>query len=158
MVMSGLSGSGKSTVAKKLARQYNAVQIRSDAVRKHLAGIPLEQKGGQEIYTAEMSQKTYARMLELARLLLQQGFSVILDARYDLVSSRAEAINLAESLNVPIEIIHCTVPIEAIQSRLARRSNDISDATVDLLERQQETTEAFTDSERSYVTEWNENS
>ncbi len=158
MVMSGLSGSGKSTVAKKLARKYNAVQIRSDAVRKHLAGIPLEQKGSQEIYTAAMSQKTYARMLELAKLLLQQGFSVILDARYDLVSSRAEAINLAQSLDVPIEIIHCTAPIEVIQSRLAERNHDISDATADLLSQQQETTEAFTESERSYVTEWSENS
>jgi uncharacterized protein len=152
MLMSGLSGSGKSTAAKKLARKYNAVQIRSDAVRKHLAGIPLEAKGGQELYTAEMSQKTYARMLDLAKLLLIQGFKVILDARYDLVSSRAEALDLAQSLNVPFEIFYCTAPIEVVRSRLAGRSNDISDATEDLLSQQQETTEDFTASELPYLT------
>jgi aminoglycoside phosphotransferase family enzyme/predicted kinase len=154
-LMSGLSGSGKSTLAKRLAREQNAVQIRSDAVRKHLAGIPLQQKGDPNLYTPAMSQKTYSRMLELARLLLVQGFSVILDARYDLVTSRTEAIDLARSLNIPVKIAYCNPSIEVIKSRLAQRSNDISDATVDLLSQQQETTEAFTASELVYVTEYN---
>ena len=43
--MAGLSGSGKSTTAKLLAQQSGAIYLRSDAVRKHLAGIPLNQKG-----------------------------------------------------------------------------------------------------------------
>jgi uncharacterized protein len=150
-LMSGLSGVGKSTVAKYLARKDNAIQIRSDAVRKHLAGIPLDHQGGQAIYTTAMSQQTYARMLELAGYLLQQGFQVILDGRYDLVVSRNAARDLARSFDVPLEIVYCTAPLETIESRLVRRSNDISDATADLLTQQQETTEAFTEDELAYV-------
>jgi len=38
ILMSGLSGSGKTTVARHLARQLGAIHLRSDAVRKHLGG------------------------------------------------------------------------------------------------------------------------
>ena len=56
ILMSGLSGSGKSTVARNIARRKGAIQIRSDAVRKHLAGISLDDSGSDDIYTAQMSQ------------------------------------------------------------------------------------------------------
>lgn len=57
ILMCGLSGSGKSTVARQLARRLSAIHIRSDAVRKHLGGIPLQQRGGADLYTPEMHQK-----------------------------------------------------------------------------------------------------
>ena len=44
ILMSGLSGSGKSTTARHLARQQGAIHLRSDAVRKHLGGISLWKK------------------------------------------------------------------------------------------------------------------
>ncbi|MEQ8957180.1 MAG: AAA family ATPase, partial [Coleofasciculus sp. C2-GNP5-27] len=59
VIMSGLSGSGKSTVARQLAQQLGAIHLRSDAVRKHLAGIPLDHKGTDQLYTPQMSQTTY---------------------------------------------------------------------------------------------------
>ncbi|MFM7572925.1 MAG: AAA family ATPase, partial [Snowella sp.] len=83
IVMSGLSGSGKSTVAKYLAPKINAIHLRSDAVREHLAGIPLNQAGDESLYSPEMNEKTYQFLLDLGFLLISQGFSVILDAKYD---------------------------------------------------------------------------
>lgn len=153
IIMSGLSGSGKSTVAGQLAAQINAIQIRSDAVRKHLAGIPLEQKGSDEIYTDEMTQKVYARLLELGLLLTQQGWTVILDAKYDRRRLRSDVITAATEHHIPLRILHCTAPTEVICDRLRHRQGDITDATVDLLAQQQQTSENFSETEQRYVKE-----
>ncbi len=150
-LMSGLSGSGKTTVARELAKHKGAIHLRSDAVRKHLAGISLNQRGGEDLYTPQMNQKTYARLLELGIMLAKEGWTVILDAKYDRLSLRNDAIAAAGSEKLPLQILHCTAPIEVLSDRLSQRSNDISDATPDLLKQQQATAETFTDSERAYL-------
>ena len=152
VVMSGLSGAGKTTVAKEIAKLINAIHIRSDAVRKHLAGIALEEKGGAEIYSEEMSHKTYGKMLESGVMLANIGFPVILDAKYDRLGCRQKAIDTAKENNIPLKIINCTAPIELLRDRLDNRSGDISDATADLLTSQQAKAEKFTEAEKAYVT------
>jgi aminoglycoside phosphotransferase family enzyme/predicted kinase len=153
-LMSGLSGSGKSTTAKYLARQLNAIQIRSDAVRKHLGGISLQERGGDDLYTPEMTQKTYTRLLNLGIILANQGFNVILDAKYDREQLRQDAIAQAEKHQIPLQIIYCTAPVEVIRDRLINRTGDIADATVDLLTSQLQQAEPFTSEEKPYVQIW----
>lgn len=152
IMMSGLSGSGKSTVARQLSGRINAIQIRSDAVRKHLGGIPLNQRGTEALYTTEMTQKTYNRLLELGIILAKQGFAVILDAKYDRQQLRENVITECESHQLPLSILECVAPVEVLRSRLQQRGEDITDATVDLLESQQQAAEPFTESEKAYVT------
>jgi aminoglycoside phosphotransferase family enzyme/predicted kinase len=152
ILMSGLSGSGKTTVARHLAQQLGAIHLRSDAVRKHLAGIPLTQRGGEELYTQQMSQKTYSRLLELGTKLAKAGFSVILDAKYDQQATRLAAIQEAKNYNLPVKIYHCIAPEEVLRARLLSRTGDVSDATSDLLAKQQAVAEFFTDAEQSLVT------
>lgn len=152
ILMSGLSGSGKTTVARKTAKEINAIHIRSDAVRKHLVGIPLTEKGDDRIYTPQISEKTYDRLLELGGMLASQGFSVILDAKYDRHSLRQKAIDLAQSQQIPLQIIYCTAPSEVLLDRLSQRTGDISDATPNLLTHQQESFEPFTEVEKTYLT------
>jgi uncharacterized protein len=155
ILMSGLSGSGKSTVARQLAQKLNAIHIRSDAVRKHLAKIPLDRRGdrsgvsGSGIYTPEMTQQTYGALLELGLLLAQQGWPVILDAKYDRTALRQPVINAAIAAQIPITIVECTAPIEVLRDRLHRRTNDIADATADLLNSQIEAAEPLTDEEKA---------
>ncbi|GCL40213.1 adenylylsulfate kinase [Sphaerospermopsis reniformis] len=151
ILMSGLSGSGKSTTARYLARKLGAVHLRSDAVRKHLAGIPLLERGGNEIYTPEMTQKTYDRLLTLGITLANQGWRVILDAKYDRQHLRQQAINQATQHQLPLQIIHCTAPLEVLQERLVNRTGDIADATADLLVSQLNQAEPFTDKEQPYI-------
>ncbi|HEY9603424.1 MAG TPA: AAA family ATPase, partial [Allocoleopsis sp.] len=153
ILMSGVSGSGKSTVARQLARRWGAIHIRSDAARKHLAGIPLEQVGGAELYTSQMNEKTYGRLLELGVLLADRGFPVILDAKYDRQVLRQNAIAQANQHDLPIQILYCTAPDDVLRDRLSSRTNDVSDATVDLLQQQKATAEPFTEVEQSLVTE-----
>ena len=157
ILMSGLSGSGKSTVARQLAQKLNAVHVRSDAVRKHLAEIPLHQRGdrggtfGSGIYTPEMTQKTYGALLELGLLLAQQGWPVILDAKYDRQALRQPVLEAAIAAHIPIKIVECTAPIEVLRDRLNHRTNDIADATAALLESQIKTAEPLTDSEKPFA-------
>ncbi|WP_088892160.1 AAA family ATPase [Leptolyngbya ohadii] len=148
-LMCGLSGSGKSTTAKQLAKLTGAVHIRSDAVRKHLGSIPLDQRGGDDLYTPEMTQKTYARLLELGILLANYGYPVILDAKYDRQSLRQDAIEQAKENHLPLQIIHCEAPMEVLRDRLTQRTGDIADATADLLPHQ--VMEPFTDMEQPLV-------
>ena len=152
ILMSGLSGAGKSTTAKYLARKLNAVHLRSDAVRKHLAGIPLLERGGDEIYTPEMTQKTYSRLLALGIILANQGWSVILDAKYDRQDLRSAAISQAAQHQLPIHIINCSAPVEVLTQRLLQRAGDIADATADLLASQIKQFEPFTGQEQPYLT------
>jgi uncharacterized protein len=149
IVMSGFSGSGKSTVARQLAQAHNGIQIRSDAVRKHLAGIPVEQKGEDSIYTAEMSAKTFDRMLSLGLLLAKQGQTVILDGRYDSVSARSTVIEQARNAGLDLSIVHCDAPMDVLKERVADRTGDIADADVAVLSRQ--TFEDFTEAEKPFV-------
>ncbi|MBW4645943.1 MAG: AAA family ATPase [Goleter apudmare HA4340-LM2] len=151
ILMSGVSGSGKSTTARYLARHLGAIQIRSDAVRKHLAGIPLLERGGDDVYTPEMTEKTYARLLALGTILANQGFCVILDAKYDRQQLRQEVVNQAEKSQIPLKIVACTAPLAVLQERLVKRTGDIADATADLLASQLQQAEPFTEAEKPYV-------
>ncbi len=151
ILMSGLSGSGKSTTARQLAKQLGALQIRSDAVRKHLAGTPLEAHGSDDLYTAEMTQKTYDRLLHLGITLAAQGYTVILDAKYDRQPLRQAAIEQATAHQLPLQILHCTAPLLILQERLQERKDDISDATADLLPQQH--MDDFSEAEQPFVIE-----
>ncbi|HEY9908575.1 MAG TPA: AAA family ATPase [Thermosynechococcaceae cyanobacterium] len=136
ILMAGLSGSGKSTVARQFARQHGAIQIRSDAVRKHLAGVALSAKGGDDLYTPEMTERTYSRLLELGTNLAAQGYTVILDAKYDRATHRQAAIAQAQAHQIPLQILHCTAPLEVLQARIQQRQNDISDVTAAIVAHQ----------------------
>ncbi|MBW4580591.1 MAG: AAA family ATPase [Tildeniella nuda ZEHNDER 1965/U140] len=150
ILMAGLSGSGKSTVARQLAQQLGGIQLRSDAVRKHLAGIPLDSHGNNDLYTPEMTQKTYDRLLHLGITLATQGYTVILDAKYDRQALREAAIAQAQAHHLPLQILHCMAPLPVLQERLHQRRDDISDATADLLSQQH--MDAFGEAEQAYVT------
>ncbi len=157
VLMSGLSGSGKTTVARQIAKGLEAIHIRSDAVRKHLAGVSLDQRGdeagqyGSGVYTPEMTQQTYDRLLELAIFLAGRGLPVVLDAKYDRQPFRQAAIAEAEAKQIPLQICYCTAPVSVLQERLRTRTGDIADATAELLTDQQKAMEPFTGKEQTYV-------
>jgi hypothetical protein len=149
ILMAGLSGSGKSTTARQLSARLGAIHLRSDAVRKHLAGVPLTARGGDELYTPEMTQKTYARLLELGLLLARSGYGVILDAKYDRQALRQAALAQAQQAQLPLTILHCTAPEPVLQQRVAERTGDIADATVAVLANQ--SMEPFTAAVQAHV-------
>ncbi len=151
ILMSGLSGSGKSTVARYFARRLNAVHIRSDAVRKHLGGISLYERGEASLYTPAMNDRTYSHLLHLGIKLATQGYPVILDAKYNQQVFRLTALKQANVNHLPFRIFYCSAPLEVLRERLQRRSGDITDARVNLLAKQQQDEEPFNEIEQTYV-------
>ena len=148
--MSGLSGSGKSTVARYLARHTNAIHIRSDAVRKHFAGISVNQRGGKDLYTVEMTHNTYHRLLELGVILAQQGWRVILDGKYDRQAFRLDAIIQCNTHQLPLQIVYCTAPVEVLLIN-STGAGVILLMPLRICCPQQAMAEPFTDFEQSYV-------
>jgi len=152
ILMCGLSGAGKSTVARFLAPQLGALHLRSDALRKQLAGLPLEERGNDALYGEEMTQKTYTKLAELALLLASQGFQIILDAKYDRRLWRSHLLQSCQTQALPCSILYCQAPVEVLGDRLRQRWGDISDATPALLEHQEQNFEAFTATEQEFLT------
>jgi len=140
MAIGGLSGSGKTTTALRLApaigRTPGAVVVRSDVERKRLAGIALEERMPAGSYTPDASARTYAAMFERAERALRAGHSVVLDAVFAKPEERAAAEALALKLGVPFEGFWLDIPKEAAQARVAARKGDASDATPAVVERQ----------------------
>ena len=82
----GPPASGKTTVARALAGRLGLVHLSSDVVRKELAGLPPTEPCaapyGKGPYSAEMTRRTYATLLERAGRWLRRGRPVVLDATF----------------------------------------------------------------------------
>jgi aminoglycoside phosphotransferase family enzyme/predicted kinase len=140
MAVGGLSGSGKTTMALRLAPQIGrtpgAVVVRSDVERKRMAGIALEERMPAGSYTPDASARTYAAMFQRAERALRAGHSVVLDAVFAKPEERGAAEALALELGVPFEGLWLDVPKEVAQARVAARRGDASDATPAVVNRQ----------------------
>lgn len=147
IVTCGLSGSGKSTFARTLSQRIDAIHIRSDAVRKHLAGVDLSEHG-EAIYSEAYSTATYSKLIERGILLAERGFSVILDAKFDRRELRRKLVEKATSFDLPVRFVHCHAPLDVLKKRLTRRFADVSDATEDLIDSQAMHFESFEGEEK----------
>jgi hypothetical protein len=156
IITSGVSGTGKSSLAARLLAPLDAVRVRSDVERKRLAGLaPLASSAGL-IYSVEMTTRTYRRLAELAMPALEAGFSVIADAAFLRQSERAEFAALARRQGVPFRILALTASRPVLEARVAARAasaEDPSEATVEVLRAQLGFAEPLTDAERAVAVE-----
>ncbi len=123
-IVSGLTGSGKSTLARELSARTGVPTINSDVVRKELAGKQGRQPApyNQGIYSAGMTEKTYAKMAREAEKLILSGRGVILDGTFMKRSQRQKILGLAQKQQIPLLAIHCLVSDDITQERLAQRA------------------------------------
>lgn len=130
----GFSGSGKSRLASQLAERTHAIVLRSDVERKRL-----HTGSDGDLYGKAFTEKTYRHLLDLTRLLLEAGFTVVVDATFLDREHRAMQQQLAGELKIEWFIFSCTAPRAVLQHRIEQRAlegADPSDATVTVLERQ----------------------
>lgn len=151
-ITSGISAVGKSHVAMRTVEALGAIRLRSDVERKRLFGeqTQTDQALQSGIYNAEASASTYARLHELADGILAAGFPVTLDATYLKREQRAAAAKVAEARGVPYLILDCNAPQAVIASWLEQRrseSNDPSDATLEVIQAQEQSRESLTPEE-----------
>ncbi len=136
LVMSGLSGSGKSSVARRLGATYSAKVILSDVVRKTLAGVPLTEHRtegfGGGIYTPEMTKRTYDEIYRQAKEEIAAGRNVIVDAAFLRKDERLQARKTADITNADFYLVECVCSDDEVRRRLDRRGKSgtsPSDAT-----------------------------
>ena len=141
---SGVSGSGKTTVAGEVAAALGAVRLRSDVERKRIAGMaatdrPHDAVQEAAIYSPESTRRTYARLAKLARLILASGTSVVVDAACNRRWERRMLADAAREAGVPMVWLSLEVPEEVAVARVAARQavgTDASDASVDIVRAQ----------------------
>jgi predicted kinase len=128
--------------------------------RKRLAGLTAlansRSPPGSGIYTTEINAQTYARLLDCTRAALLAGESIVVDAAFLRRHERAQFSALARELNAGFTIVHCDAPVAVLAARIRERvqqANDASEATADLLPRQQTYWESFTPEEVRHVIE-----
>jgi uncharacterized protein len=140
VVLGGLSGTGKSTLAQeiapKLGRAPGAIILRSDVIRKKLCGVEARERLPQESYSTEVTARVYAIIAERAQKILAGGQSVIADAVYGHSEERRRIENVAHSAGVQFQALWLDAPLEVLEQRISARHGDVSDATVEVLHRQ----------------------
>lgn len=136
----GLSGSGKSRLAREIASEFaggvGARVLRSDVERKRLAGVHPNQALGANGYTPEMTHKTFDHLFEAARQTLAAGQSVILDAVFASTAHRASAEQVAKELGVEFLGLWVDAPEDIRLSRVGQRQNNVSDITPEIARQQ----------------------
>lgn len=146
----GVSGSGKSYGSGLLLEGIEAIRLRSDVERKRLNEKTALKES--ELYTKEVTRKTYQQLADLGQIILQSGWNVIVDATTLKVWQRTLFRELAIQLQVPFVILMFTADEQSLKSRIAERqkaNTDPSDATVDVLKQQLVAVEPLTETERS---------
>ena len=134
----GLPGSGKTWRSQRWLEAHGGIRIRSDVERKRLFGLDRladSRASGVEIYTGEATRRTYQRLFTLARIALQAGWPVVLDAAFLRIEERQVARDLAGALGVAFSILDCEAPLDVLRERLAQRRGDASEADATVLER-----------------------
>lgn len=129
VVMHGVSGAGKSVIARQLAEQWGAIRVRSDVERKRLAGVAPLARGDATMYTPAMTAAVYARLFAVATTLLGCGYRVVLDAAFLRRNERDDAQHCATRNTVALAFVACTAPLEELRARIARRRQDNADAS-----------------------------
>jgi predicted kinase len=124
--------------------RLGAIRIRSDVERKRLFGLSALDsshsssgyQGGFDIYSAEATRQTYARLEELVRILLDAGMIVLVDAAFLRRSERTNFQHLAGKMAVPFAIVSIladeNLMVERLEAR-KRRGQDASEADVAVL-------------------------
>jgi aminoglycoside phosphotransferase family enzyme/predicted kinase len=132
ILVGGLPGTGKSTLAAELAARSGFELIRSDLVRKELAGKLATSDASatfeQGIYTPEWTERTYAECLRRAEEHLFAGHRVVVDASFRQDTPRSQFLEAAAHWGVPAMLWVCQADTEVVRQRITARRGDASDA------------------------------
>ena len=163
VITHGLSGCGKTVASTQLLQadpHAGTLRLRSDVERKRLFGLPAAHHSGSGtgmgIYAADAHARTYRLLHAHCAMLLEAGWSVVVDAAFLRRGDRVEFQQLARALGVPYRILAPVAPPEVLRARIEARQaqgHDASEATVEVLERQMQWIEPLDAEERTHLLE-----
>lgn len=143
----GMTGTGKTTIARRFKIDYNAHLISTDSVRKELAGIDKYERHHDAyntgMYSPEKMMQTYEKILEKADGSLKQGKNVILDATFKTKKLRDNAKEIAAKNNANFLILYCNTSEENVKKYLEERvkKKSISDGRWEIYVKQKDSFE-----------------
>ena len=145
LLMCGVSGSGKTWLAERIAPALGALHLRSDIERKRRAGLAPGQRSGSALesglYTASATADVYGHLLDCTRDVLAGGYPAIVDATFLRPEDRRPWLELADALRVPLRLLLCHAPPAEIERRIETRlqaGRDASEADHRVLEWQRQ--------------------
>lgn len=137
----GLSGVGKSTIARELAATIppspGALVLRSDILRKRIFGSSDSERLPEEFYGVSASTRVYAELAKRAARTGQANCSVIVDATFSSPDTRRMIESRARSAGLAFVGLFMIADIEVRVARIEERDHDVSDADVNLARRQE---------------------
>ena len=155
IVLSGLSGSGKTWVSGQLMAALPAIRIRSDIERKRMFGLHETEDSdsavGAGIYTEQSSRDVYSYLIEKAEKILAVNHNVILDAAFLDLKERSTAIEAAKLCGCAVVLLQVDAPLDILQKRIRSRQtkgNNASEAGLDVLQHQIATADPLTSNEK----------
>ena len=137
VAVGGLSGTGKSTLAARLAPEIGpspgALHVRSDVERKRLFGVEETQRLGPEHYAEAVSDKVYALLLDTAERALAASHAVVVDAVFAKPAERRAVAEIAERTGRSFAGLWLEAPVEKLVARVEVRRGDASDANAQVV-------------------------
>ncbi|NVN87999.1 MAG: AAA family ATPase [Rhodopseudomonas sp.] len=142
IAVGGLSGTGKSVLARALAGLVEpapgAVLLRSDVARKQHFGVNETDRLPEHAYRPDVTATVYRTLAERAQLVLAQGHSAIVDAVFARPDERKAIAAVATKMKVPFDGVFLATDLATRIERVSRRTADASDATPEIVKRQQD--------------------
>jgi predicted kinase len=154
VIMTGLSGSGKTWVSGDLMAALPAIRVRSDIERKRSFNLAETASSESDlaagIYSSDVSENVYAQLNTVAEMLLAAGHNVILDASFLHIAQRAAALDTAKRTGSYCLLLQTVTDEAVLRKRILARqkkNDDASEANIDVLEFQLRDHEPLTENE-----------
>jgi predicted kinase len=142
IAVGGLSGTGKSVLARMLAPEFapapGAVVLRSDILRKRMFDLAETEKLPQKAYAPEVTEKLYGLLIDKARRAIGAGHSAVVDAVFARQDERDALVHLAQSCKVRFNGLFLTADLATRIQRVGGRVADASDADEAVARRQEQ--------------------
>lgn len=136
ILLAGLPGTGKSTIARRVMKRYNLEHISTDSVRKRIFRNVKESQFGKDHYTENNRIIVYDTIFYVLYTLLRNGVGCVLDGTFYLSRLRTKVKRICERFNGRFVLVHVTCPEEVIvkrfKERQKRQKRTLSDANLEI--------------------------
>jgi aminoglycoside phosphotransferase family enzyme/predicted kinase len=156
LAVTGRVATGKSALSRAIGHELDWPVLSSDHIRKEMAGFPVYKRSSETVrrwlYSPEITQRTYDRLLELAALRAEKGGGAILDATFASADHRKQLDERLALKKTRLRIIEVTTDDDIVRSRLRQRetaTDEASDARIEDLDKLNERYETQTNGLRT---------
>jgi len=139
IVLAGLPGTGKSTLARKLARRYNLEHISTDSVRKRIFRDVRRNTFGRGSYSNRQRMIVYDTIYYVLYTLLKNGVGCVLDGTFYQERLRSKVGRICARFDAMFVLVIVDCPDDIISKRFKEREKrtrrTLSDANSQIYEK-----------------------